>query len=104
MADARGGNETLVTWLGSSTCAYPDGQRYPCNLQGVWDTELLTHRALDDTGNLARLEQHIVDVTVAAEREGRRRSPRLLEGMEPPALRTQTWQTDRGLNASARES
>ena len=60
VADARGGNETLVTWLGSSTCACPDGQRYPCNLHGVWDTELLAHRALDDTGNLARLEQHIV--------------------------------------------
>jgi len=59
VADARGGNETLVTWLGSSTCAYPDGQRYPCNLHGVWDTELLARRALNDAGNLERLQQQI---------------------------------------------
>ena len=59
VADGRGGNETVVTWLGSSTCAYPDRQPYPCNLHGVWDTELLAHRTLNDAGNLARLEQQI---------------------------------------------
>lgn len=55
----RGGNGILVSAFGSPTCSYDDGTPYPCNLHGVWDTELIAHRRLDDRQYLAELERQI---------------------------------------------
>ncbi len=55
----RGGNGILVSAFGSPTCSYDDGTRYPCNLHGVWDTELIARRRLGDRQYLAELERQI---------------------------------------------
>jgi hypothetical protein len=55
----RGGNGILVFVFGSPTCSYDDGTRYPCNLHGVWDTELIAHRRLGDRQYVAELERQI---------------------------------------------
>jgi hypothetical protein len=55
----RGGNGILVTAFGSATCNYDDGTPYPCNLHGVWDTQLIGHRRLNDQAYLLELERLI---------------------------------------------
>jgi hypothetical protein len=55
----RGGNGILVSAFGVATCSYDDGTPYPCNLHGVWDTELIAHRGLNDRQYLPVLERHI---------------------------------------------
>jgi hypothetical protein len=51
----HGGNDILVRVFGSDTC----GTR-PCELHGVWDGGLITHRGLDDEHYLATLRDLIV--------------------------------------------
>lgn len=55
----RGGNGIRVSAFGSPTCSYDDGTPYPCNLHGVWDTELIAHRRLSDRQYVAELERQI---------------------------------------------
>jgi hypothetical protein len=55
----RGGNGIRVTVFGSPTCGYPDGTRFPCNLHGLWDSELLARRRLDDRAYAAELARQI---------------------------------------------
>lgn len=45
--------------FGSPTCSFEDGARYPCNLHGVWDTELIAHRRMSDRQYVAELERQI---------------------------------------------
>jgi nuclease S1 len=59
----RGGNGILVRVFGSDTCGGDPARQSPCNLHGVWDTQLIAHRALTDRAFLRALEQR-----VAAER------------------------------------
>jgi hypothetical protein len=66
----RGGNGILVSAFGSPTCAYDDGTAYPCNLHGVWDTELIAHRRLSDRQYLAELERQISERGWAAREIG----------------------------------
>jgi hypothetical protein len=56
----RGGNGIPVSAFGSPTCGYPDGARFPCNLHGLWDSELIAHRELNDRAYAAELERQIV--------------------------------------------
>jgi hypothetical protein len=55
----RGGNGILISAFGSATCSYDDGNPYPCNLHGVWDTTLIAHRRLSDPQYVAELERQI---------------------------------------------
>jgi hypothetical protein len=55
----RGGNGIRVSVFSSATCRYDDGTPYPCNLHGVWDTELIAHRHLSDEHYVAELERLI---------------------------------------------
>jgi hypothetical protein len=55
----RGGNGIRVSVFGSPECRYDDGTPYPCNLHGVWDTELLNRRRLGDQAYVAELERVI---------------------------------------------
>jgi nuclease S1 len=52
----RGGNGIRVSVFGSPDCRYDDGTPYPCNLHGVWDTELIARRRLSDEQYVAQLE------------------------------------------------
>jgi nuclease S1 len=52
----RGGNGILVSVFGSDGSTRPDGSIAPYNLHGVWDSSLIAHRNLDDTGYVALLE------------------------------------------------
>jgi S1/P1 Nuclease len=55
----RGGNGIRVSVFGSAECRYDDGTPYPCNLHGVWDTELIGRRRLGDQPYVAELERII---------------------------------------------
>jgi len=55
----RGGNGIPVSVFGSTACSYSDGTPYPCNLHGVWDTELIAYRRHSDRQYLAELERQI---------------------------------------------
>ena len=55
----RGGNGIPVVVFGSPTCRYDDGTAYPCNLHGVWDSELIARRGLADPAYLADLQRQI---------------------------------------------
>jgi len=55
----RGGNGIRVSVFGSPDCRYDDGTSYPCNLHGVWDTELIGRRGLGDQQYVAELERLI---------------------------------------------
>jgi hypothetical protein len=55
----RGGNGIPVVVFGSPTCGYPDGTRFRCNLHGVWDSELVARRRLNDRAYAAELERQI---------------------------------------------
>lgn len=52
----RGGNGIRVSVFGSAECRYDDGTAHPCNLHGVWDTELIARRRLSDQQYVAELE------------------------------------------------
>jgi hypothetical protein len=54
IGEARGGNQTKVTLLGSQQC----GTR-PCNLHAVWDDSLIEEQGLNDKKYTARLMQEI---------------------------------------------
>jgi S1/P1 Nuclease len=54
LADARGGNDIAVTFLGSGTCG-----RYNCNLHGVWDTSLIDDQGLTEAQYRDRLREEI---------------------------------------------
>jgi hypothetical protein len=56
----RGGNGILVRVFGSDSCGGDAARPFPCNLHGVWDTQLIAHRGLNDQAYLARLQQQIV--------------------------------------------
>jgi hypothetical protein len=60
----HGGNDIPVRVFGSDTC----GNR-PCDLHGVWDGALITHRGLDDEHYLAALRDLI------ARRQWEKRTP-----------------------------
>jgi hypothetical protein len=55
----RGGNGILVRVFGSDNCGSDPARPSPCNLHGVWDSSLLTHRGLDDRAFAAVLEQRV---------------------------------------------
>lgn len=55
IGDARGGNGIHVAFFNSSQC----GERYKCNLHGVWDEQLLEHRGLRQKEYAAALEETI---------------------------------------------
>ena len=52
----RGGNEIVVSFLGSSQC-----DAYKCNLHGVWDDSLIHERGLSEAKYTALLLQEIKD-------------------------------------------
>jgi hypothetical protein len=54
IGDARGGNDIPVTAFGSAQCG-----EYPCNLHGVWDTELIRHTNLPEHAYVEKLETMI---------------------------------------------
>ena len=54
LADARGGNDVPVSVAGSQQCGDT-----PCELHGVWDTELIRHAWLSDSQYVARVEAMI---------------------------------------------
>lgn len=55
MGDARGGNQILVSFRGTSQC----GERQRCNLHGVWDEGLIEDRGLNEKKYDAQLESEI---------------------------------------------
>jgi nuclease S1 len=55
----RGGNGIPVRVFGSSTCGYGDGARFACNMHGLWDSELIARRKLNDRAYVAELERQI---------------------------------------------
>lgn len=55
MGDARGGNDVPVTVFGSTQCG-----EYPCNLHGVWDSELIRHTGIREHRYVGQLEEMIV--------------------------------------------
>ncbi len=56
LADARGGNEVAVTFLGKGTCG-----RYNCNLHGVWDSSLIEEQGMTEAKYRDHLLQEIKD-------------------------------------------
>jgi hypothetical protein len=54
IGDARGGNSTHVTFLGSQTCGSS-----ACNLHAVWDDGMIEDRGLSEQKYVALLEQDI---------------------------------------------
>jgi hypothetical protein len=54
-----GGNGILVSVFGSDTCGENAARPFPCNLHGVWDSALITHRGLDDQHYLTVLDEEI---------------------------------------------
>lgn len=54
LADARGGNDIRVTFLGSQQCGTSR-----CNLHEVWDSELIEHRGLAQSAYTVRLLDEI---------------------------------------------
>ena len=59
LALARGGNDLPVMAFGSLICTHADGMPYSCNLHGVWDSELVSHRRLSDRQYLDELARQI---------------------------------------------
>src|SRR6185295_3124846 len=59
LALARGGNDLPVVAFGSLICTHADGMPYSCNLHGVWDSELVSHRRLSDRQYLDELARQI---------------------------------------------
>ncbi len=56
IADARGGNDIPVTYLGAPQCGGS-----PCNLHRIWDEELLAHARLGEQQYTAYLEKQIAE-------------------------------------------
>jgi S1/P1 Nuclease len=54
VADARGGNDVSLSVAGSQQCG-----DYPCELHGVWDTELIHHAWLSENQYVAKVEAMI---------------------------------------------
>jgi hypothetical protein len=54
LADARGGNDVTVSVAGSQQCG-----NNPCELHGVWDTELIQHAWLSEQQYTAKMEAMI---------------------------------------------
>jgi hypothetical protein len=54
VGDARGGNDIPVTAFGSAQCG-----DYPCNLHGVWDSQLIEHTGLREHVYARQLEKMI---------------------------------------------
>ena len=61
----RGGNGIPVSIFGATTCGRGVPLR-PCNLHGLWDSELLAHRKLRDRAYAAELERQIASRKWAA--------------------------------------
>jgi hypothetical protein len=57
LGDARGGNDIPVTVFGSAQCG-----DYPCNLHGVWDSQLIEH-----TGMREHLYAHELEGMIAGD-------------------------------------
>lgn len=55
----RGGNGIPVAVFGSENCSQEPWRSYPCNLHGIWDSELIARRHLDDRQYLALLDERI---------------------------------------------
>ena len=66
----RGGNGILVTVFGSPTCGGSPTAPTPCNLHGVWDSSLITHRQLSDADYLALLDRLIATGSLAGRPTG----------------------------------
>jgi hypothetical protein len=56
---ARGGNDIPLIVFGSSTCGVGPRGAQPCDLHGVWDSELINRRKLTDARYLADLTRQI---------------------------------------------
>ena len=62
LGDGRGGNDVRVRVFGESNCAAAAAPKpSPCNLHGVWDSRLISHRNIDDREYVALLRKLIVD-------------------------------------------
>ncbi len=59
MVIGRGGNDIPVVVFGSPTCGVGSGASIPCNLHGVWDSELIARRKLTDARYLDDLTRQI---------------------------------------------
>ena len=59
VAEARGGNGIPVVFFGSATCQSSSGATNPCQLHGVWDTQIVAHRQLSDSQYLQELSRRI---------------------------------------------
>jgi hypothetical protein len=57
----RGGNDVKVRVFGEANCGNDPARPNPCNLHSVWDSRLITRRALDDGAYLGVLQKLIDD-------------------------------------------
>ena len=55
----RGGNDVKVRVFGEANCGTDPARPNPCNLHSVWDSRLITRRALDDAAYLGELRNLI---------------------------------------------
>jgi glycosyltransferase involved in cell wall biosynthesis len=55
IGDERGGNGIQVAFFNSPQC----GERYLCNLHGIWDEQILEHSGLNQDKYVAHLEEAI---------------------------------------------
>jgi S1/P1 Nuclease len=65
VAEARGGNEIKVNFLGADQCG-----SYTCNLHGVWDTSLIEHAGLTESDYVVHLEKLIKDQNLTLKANG----------------------------------
>jgi hypothetical protein len=67
---ARGGNDIPVVAFGSPDCRRSDGTTFPCNLHGMWDTQMIARRSLSDAQYVAalsaRIARHRKDASTSA--------------------------------------
>jgi hypothetical protein len=60
LATARGGNDIPVVVFGNPRCGSGRGASQPCDLHGVWDSELIARRKWNDNRYLQELSKQIV--------------------------------------------
>lgn len=66
----RGGNGIQVRVFGSDSCGGSPTRPAPCNLHGVWDTQLIAHRGLNDSRYLSMLEARVTQDRLATQPPG----------------------------------
>jgi nuclease S1 len=57
----RGGNDVKVRVFGEANCGNDPARPNPCNLHSVWDSRLISHKALDDRAYVDVLQKLIAD-------------------------------------------